>query len=96
MIDRLYDDHQTNDSPTQTGPVTTTTTAGERQQMQTTATGEQAEPGGLDASSSTSGQNPVAAAVEASTWTHDDLAVMLSALSIVAWVATTIYVQRSI
>lgn len=99
-MNRLYDDHQTNDTSTQTGQVTTMT-AGESQgqgqgQMQATGTGQQsAQPGGLDADSSVSGENPVAAAVEASNWTHDDLAVVLSALSLIAWVATTIYVQRN-
>jgi propanediol dehydratase small subunit len=94
-MDRLYDDHQINDSsPTSDGQVTATATG---QQMQATNEGQQSEsqPGGLDTSSSVSGDNPVAAAVEASNWTHDDLVVTLSALSIVAWVATTWYVSKN-
>lgn len=91
-MDRLYDDHRTDSSPTQV-----TTMAGEGQanggcqQCQQSA----GQPGGLDASSSTTGQNPVSAAVEASAWTHDDILLALTAISTVAWVATTYYMVNN-
>lgn len=90
----LFDDHQvTNQEPASSSP-----SSGEVHTMQATstaATGEQdAQPGGLNADSAVTGDNPVSAAVAASNYTHDDIALALSALSLIAWVLTTVYVAK--
>lgn len=107
MLD-IYDDHSTTGqhqpppqetgqmhamSGVQTGMGSTaggepTTQAGQGQQRQ------QAQQRGLSAATSTAETNPIQRFVAESSWTYDDLALALSALSIVAWVATTLHVAR--
>ncbi len=50
---------------------------------------------GCACQSTSSPANPVQGIIAGSDWTHDDVAVALSALSLVAWILTTWYLMRS-
>jgi hypothetical protein len=95
-MERLYDDHQVNSSTQgQMHAMAQTEGPASSQEggMHTLdgQQGQQNQPsqsdGGLDTTSSTDEANPVRAAVAASNYSHDDIMVVLSGLSLIAWVA---------
>jgi hypothetical protein len=90
----LYDDQHTTQSThshSASGGDVHTMTGGQQDGGQP----DDSQPGGLDGASSASGQNPVEKFLTSSSWTREDLDLLLSFLSIVAWVGLTLYLANN-